>query len=240
MAMSMSKGIDLQDLWDVLLANQTTPGALGSYLRYGQYRNFYDEFRRGAVNAAVWTEGGDDGAWAPGLIAGESSCWRLLTGAVLNQDRYIVGIQNVENGFFSIDEEDADTVTWMCRAKFVHTTNIACMYGMMPTPQLNYVEPVIDCAHFFIDTAIGNNYICRTYNAAAEEQTDSGIAIDTDYHVFAMIWTAASVLFYIDGALVATHAVTVPDQPMGTGITLRTLEAAAKEMRIDYIRVEVS
>jgi hypothetical protein len=98
------------------------------------------------------------------------------------------------------------------------------------------IEPTADCAHIFFDDSLGNNFICRTYEGA-EEQTDSGIVADANYHEFKIVWTLTDVKFYIDTVLVATHTVKVP-----TGTPLRPLfgqraEAGTVESYYDWIYV---
>ena len=238
--MMMSKSINLQDLWNVLRDNQTSPGALGTHLRYGAGLCFYDEFRRGAADVEVWAAGGDDGSWTAGPIAGESTVWRLLTGVATDNDRYIYGLAALRNGVFNPAEFGHSMVNWEARLRLVSITLVSAFWGLVATFQGNYLEPAVDCAHFFADPVVSANFQARSYDGGVEEQTDTGVALDLVNHRFRICWTAASVLFYIDDVLVATHAVRVPDQSMGTEFLIRTEENAAKEMRIDYVRVETA
>jgi hypothetical protein len=70
-----------------------------------------------------------------------------------------------------------------------------------------------DGAYFKYDRAVtGVNWQAVTSNNSDRTTTDTGVAVDTNYHKFKIVVNAAgtSVDFYIDGALVATIATNIP------------------------------
>ncbi|GAI05790.1 unnamed protein product [marine sediment metagenome] len=205
----------------------------------GRHLCFYDDFNRTAEDTDVWTSGGDAGSFTRVTDLSEPTKWRLATGNTIDDDRYIHGDAVPGNKEFSIFEDGYTTVTWEARLSFTSVVDISALWGLFLNPVVDYAEPATRCAHFFADPAITNTFRARSLEAA-EEETDTLVALDTDYHKFKMVWTATSVLFYIDDVLVATHATQVPDAGMITELLIRTEAVAFKNMNIDYNRVEVS
>ena len=201
--------------------------------------NFYDEFDRTGEDTDVWDSGGDAGSFTIVTDLAEPTKWRILTGNVADNDRYIHGDGVIKNKEFSIFEVGYGTVTWEARLSFTSIADISALWGLFTVPPTDYTEPVTRCSHFLADPAISATFRARTYEAA-EEETDTLVALDTAYHKFTIVWTAASVLFYIDDVLVATHATRVPDAGQVTDILIRTEAAATKGINVDYVRVELS
>lgn len=240
MAMSMSRGLSAQDLWNILLSQQTQVGSIGELVRNLATLGFCDEFNRTDEDVDVWVSGGDaGGGFTLGALQDAPTCWRIMTGGALNDDWYIHSLVNTENRVYSIDEDGYTTVTWGARLRLLSVVQISAFWGLVYTAQLNYVEPVIDCAHFFADPVVGGNFYARSHEAA-EEQTDTGVLLDAAWHDYRIEWTAASVLFYIDNVLVATHAAQVPNSRLGTEILLRAEVAATKQAFVDKVKVLVS
>lgn len=241
MAMSLTRGLDPEAVWRVLHGTITQPFSIGALIKDKCARdlNFFDDFNRAGVDADWWTSGGPAGAFNDAQTALLGTLWEMYTGNVLNQDRYIHGDGVIYNKYFSPFDEDMFTVTWELRAHFVNVANIACFMGLLEVPIVNYAEPANECIHFFIDTAISGNIFARSWGGA-EEQTDTGIAADLAPHDYRIVWEAADINFYIDDALVATHAAQVPTQALTTEILLRTLGAAVRYMRFHYLHVEVN
>ena len=74
----------------------------------------------------------------------------------------------------------------------------------------------------------------------AEEQTDSGVAVDLNNVSLKMVWTATSVEFYIDNVLVATHTTRVPDTPLTSELLVRTDHPTdGRYLYIDKVEAEV-
>lgn len=195
--------------------------------------SFYDEFNRGVEDADFWLSGGDAGSFALLSTADFPTVWQLLTGGNIDNDRFIHGLA-IYNKYFVIGFDGYTTLTWEARLNFSSIADISAFFGLLAAVITDYGEPLADCAHFFADPAVNANFNCRSYDGG-EEQSDSGIALDTDFHKFKIIWTVASVLFYIDDVLVGTHATRIPDMPMTTEFLIRTEGAAVKGMRLDSI-----
>lgn len=100
-----------------------------------------------------------------------------------------------------------------------------------------------DWVQFFYSVGgVGGNWLIRTRAAAAVTSQDSGVAPDTDYHIYRIeCHTHGSnhVHFYYDGT-------ETPNSPISTNITalhlqpyffIRTDENVAKSMDIDYVVV---
>ncbi len=95
-------------------------------------------------------------------------------------------------------------------------------------------------AAFRFSTSVPDtNFQCITKGAGSETKTDSGIAADTNFHLFEIYWdkSLAECRFYIDGALVATHSSNLPANGniAYNGAGIRTLTGAAKDFNYSSI-----
>ncbi len=81
---------------------------------------------------------------------------------------------------------------------------------------------------------------CATTSGGGCTATDSGVAADTNRHLFEVSWTGSAFQFKIDGTAVCTNTTTLPgvDQGYGPVVRLRTLEAVAKTLDIGGIYLE--
>ncbi|GAI00858.1 unnamed protein product [marine sediment metagenome] len=201
--------------------------------------NFFDEFNRAVEDTDVWTFGSDGGSFNDMALASEGTIWNLMTGGVIDNDAYIHGDGCTRNKYCTPFELGYDTVTWEARLRVAWATNQSAFYGLIDVPITDFAEPVSDCAHFLVDTTIGATFLARSHQAA-EEQTDTGIALDGLFHRFKIIWSRTQVLFYIDDVLVATHAAQVPTEPGTSELLARTEQAVAQNTYIDYVRMEMS
>jgi len=201
--------------------------------------NFFDEFNRGAPDTDVWTET-LDGAGTFGAVgeADRPTHWTLTTGNVIDNDSGITG-NAVNNKSFTPFEEGYTTVTLETRIRLISVADISALFGLFQTIPTSYAEPATDCVQFLMDPAISATFRARTYDLA-EEETDTLIALDTNYHKLKIIWTRTNVTFYIDNVLVATHATRIPDSMARLAFLVRTEAAGAKWLQIDYVHVEVT
>lgn len=195
-----------------------------------------------AVDTDFWTEGGDaGGGFTVDAVDNEPPSRMLFTQNVLNNDYYI-HLLGKYGKLWNFPADIYRRITFKTRLKMNTTADTQALWGLFEAGAFpaTYAEPVVDCAHFFLDDGVdAANFVCRTYDAAAEEQT-SGSAFDTtDYHDFEFVWSETSVIFTIDDAVVATHATTIPDSPLGIVFLIRTEGAAVKSMDIEYVEVSV-
>ncbi|MBA7650261.1 hypothetical protein ES703_58064 [subsurface metagenome] len=200
--------------------------------------NFYDEFNRQADDPEVWTNAGD-GSFSSFAQVDSPTIWNLTSGNIIDNDHYVEGSTSVYGKRFTPFEEGYSTVTFEARVALVSIVDLSALLGLFETLLTDYAEPASRSMEFFVDPAITNTFRVRTY-AGAEEETDTLVALDTDYHIFKMVWTTTSVLLYIDDVLVATHETQVPDQPMFIEFLIRTEAAANKTVALDYVHVELS
>lgn len=240
MAMNAALGLRPEAVWDLLLATIDDPASIGLLVKDALTRRlrFYDDFNRPEEDTDVWTSGGDAGTFLLSTAGLQPTAWRLTTGGTINDDRYIHGRDVINNKMFTPYEEGIDTVTWEARVRVNQATVLSAFIGTLRDAITDYAEPPSSCAHFLIDPVITNTFRART-RAAAEEETDTLVALDTDWHTFRIVWTIASVLFYIDDVLVATHAAQVPNCAHTSEFLIRTEAAGLKWMDIDYVHVEL-
>lgn len=235
--------LDPLDVWDLPHDVVDDPLSIGQLVKDATARglNFFDSFNFTALDADVWTEGGDAGGASTirdGLDNAETG-WTLRTQNVLNNDWYWVGNANELNKTFTPFESDLTTVDWRVRLGFMGIVTQQALWGLFnANPVLNYAEPVQRCAHFFHDPGVALNYRCRSWSGA-EEETDSGVLVDALPHDFRILWERTQVRFYIDDVLVATHAAQVPLRPMFSEFLIRTGAAANRYLELRSHSVEV-
>jgi len=207
-------------------------------IRDAQSLAFIDQFNAEAIDATIWTDGGEvGGAFSRSPLQG-STIWQIQTGNVVDDDWYISAGGITKNRSYNPGEEGYTTITWEARLSLPSIVDISSLWGLFYAVQANYLEPNVHCVQFFADPAISGTFRARTF-AAAEEETDTLVALDTDLHDFKIVWTLTSVLFYIDGVLVATHATQVPSRTCFTEVLLRTEDNATKYLYLDLVRIEV-
>ena len=235
-----SAGVQAIDIWDLLSSLIVTEDSIGWLLKNElEDLNFYDQFNRMVEDSDIWTSGGDVGGTFTCEPTGpRPTNWTLTTNNIVNEDWYLHGdVVNSKN--FSFEENGYSIVTYETRVKLESIADISVLLGLFVNPVTDYAEPAFDCAQFLIDPAISATFRARSWETA-EEETDTTIALDTDWHTFKIVWTSTSVLFYIDGVLVATHASEVPVQRLFLQYLVRTEDNAIKQLSIDYVSVKLS
>lgn len=180
------------------------------------------------------------GAVAHGQIgAGYPFHTRCTSGNVTNNDVASYGTHNIAPLAKTPIDGIGGATVFEAHVKLDQTTLEYVIIGLDETASMEL--PSFPCAQFLYDTGIGGNWQTLTRDAANEIQ-DSGIAADTDWHIFKILRTAASVIFSIDGVVVTTHVTQVPDagavnRTVQAGVGLRTLANVAKILRYEYVSV---
>jgi len=109
-------------------------------------------------------------------------------------------------GFATIDPDDG--YEQICRAQLSHTTETFFSIASIQPGAANYVE--VCC-----NTDWGNNwYIASDNDSLFVSYTDSGVAIDTDWHWHTMIARSGRIEHLLDGQLINTHTTKVPTVAM--------------------------
>lgn len=91
---------------------------------------------------------------------------------------------------------------------------------------------------FFRVEAAGSavNIFAVTKNGAdLETITDTGVLDGAAFHEFEIIATSSQVKYYLDEVLMATHSTNIPTVMIGSRISIFSLEAVDKKIRIDWI-----
>lgn len=124
-------------------------------------------------------------------------------------------------------------VTIECRVRLSSTSNIFVCYALFFDTNNQII--------FKYDTDDADtNWIIRCRNGGAETVADSGVAPDTNYHVFRIeCFPTGEVHFYIDGVETANSPITtnIPPDYLMPYITLRTRTTSIKSIDIDYVVV---
>ena len=96
--------------------------------------------------------------------------------------------------------------------------------------------------YFWFNQNINNNIYIHCENNTAITELDSGINIDTDYHIYRIETSPTAVRFYIDGVQCANSPITtnIPSDAgdyLQPSLRVNTREDVAKSMDIDYVWV---
>ena len=203
--------------------------------------SYYFNSPAAAVDADFWTEGGDaGGGFSVETVDNEPPSRKIFTSGVINEKYYIHGDGKYAK-LWNLQSSAYRRVHYITKLKANQSGNdILALFGLFEAGAFptDYSEPNIDCAEFFIDVNTDANYACRTFDGG-EEQTSSGVAVDTAYHKFEIVWSETSIIFLIDDAVVATHATQIPDSPLGLVYLVKAEAAAEKSMDIEFVEVSV-
>ncbi len=151
---------------------------------------------------------------------------RLISGAVTGNNRYI-DWANIR--IFLVSKK----VTMEVRAKKASAT--------LQTVRMELNFGVLDRIMFLINQGLGEtNWQLFVREGGASTQVDSGIAVDTDWHVFRIeCFLTGQVHFYIDEVECGNSPVTtnIPPDHLQPRFESETDENAAKTLDIDYVVV---
>ena len=118
------------------------------------------------------------------------------------------------------------TITYEARVKKADVTYKYLYAGML--------DQVIGPGNMIAigDNVNGANYKAYSTLAGATTTTDTGVAIDTSWHIFKIVATPSDVKFYIDGVLKATHTTNIPTTNIGPAVTCYD----SATISVDYVR----
>lgn len=208
------------------------------------YFTYYFNSPVAAVDTDFFTEGGDGGGgFTIDTVDNEPPSRKLYTLGTINSKYYIHGDGKYAK-LWNLASSAYRRVHYVTRLKAnQHGSNILALFGLFeagafPTDYDPAAKPTCDSAYFCIDVDTNANFLSRSYDAA-EEETDSGVAIDSAYHKFEIIWAETSVILLIDDDVVATHSTQIPDSPLGLVYLVKTEENAEKSKDIEYVEVSV-
>ncbi len=200
--------------------------------------NYRFDFNNLAVNLDEWLTGGDVGFVVdPVFVDDEPSLYKITTDNDSGDDAYLHG--NEKFGLvFSINEEGGATVTFEARIRLLSATNVESWFGLINPLITTPVASPPNSTGFF---QTGGNWQAVNENGAAES-TDTGVAPDTSWHKFTIVWDASDILYYIDDVLKATHSTPAnfPLAPIFIEFIVQTEEGASKTMYLDWVTVEVT
>ena len=203
---------------------------------------YYFNHPQVAVDTDFWTEGGNGGGSFAIETADDAPPSRILLPNLAANNDYYIHADAKYAKLWNFPADSYRRVTFKTRLMMNTTANTQALWGLFEAGAFpaTYAEPLCDCAHFFLDDGIdAANFLCRTYDAAAEEET-AGSAFDiTDFHDFSFVWSETSVVFLVDDVVVATHATTIPDSPLGIAFLVRTQDGGVKSLNIEYVMVSV-
>lgn len=202
---------------------------------------YYFNHPAAAVDTDFWTEGGDvGGGFTVDTVDNEPPSRKLYTSGVINEKYYIHADAKYAK-LWNFQASAYRRIHFETNLKAnEHGSHILALFGLFEAGSFpaDYSEPTIDCSHFFIDVDTDANFACRTYDGG-EEETSSGVAVDSEYHKYNFVWAETSVVFMIDDDVVATHSTRIPDSPLGIVFLVKSTEAAQKSLDIEYVEVSV-
>ena len=193
---------------------------------------FFDDFH-GDQLQDEWSEGGVAGT-AVVVDAQTGGIVRFTTGATAFDDYHIQWGEN-PNEVRSLHVDKKATMEF--RLKLAQT-NTVMSFTYLYFDGNNGIN-------FQYDSSVDTNWQIRCMNGGAPTLLDSGVAVDTDYHIFRIechTHGANHVHFYIDGVETANSPITtnIPDDAadyLMPRLFLRTRENVAKIADCDYVYV---
>jgi len=163
---------------------------------------------------------------------------RLATGVTSGYSARSYGDHNIARAQRLPVGSTTVKIVFEAQARLEQTTDCALSVGFT---SVNSIEPLAELVQIFYNSTVGANWQSRSYQSA-EEQTDLGVAVDTNYHIFHIEVASAAVTFYLDGTLKATHSTQIPQAGLPgymyrAQAILVTNAAAAKYARYTYVAV---
>jgi hypothetical protein len=80
--------------------------------------------------------------------------------------------------------------------------------------------------------------MCYCDNGGTHTITNSGVAADTNAHIFGIISTGSTLQYYIDENLVATNSSNLPTANLYPWVDAEPLAASARTINIGRLRLE--
>jgi len=199
---------DNQDQWTKVSTPGGGNGGNGGGLPVdvsAQFQMYDDFFYATASLVQLWenilgTGGIDITISAVGGVVGRNSSGETGSGAGirLNQN----SLCNVDNDFQLRWRIRGTTITLLAMRAGLQPANSnpggTFPFGTEPTPYI-----------WFAHDSSGN-FFARTHDGSTPNSTDTGIPIDTAFHLFEIIKTGSSIEFKIDGVSVATFTTNLP------------------------------
>lgn len=152
---------------------------------------------------------------------------RIITGAI-NGNAYFIDWNNIRSLLVS------KKATMEFRLKLTQTT--------LTTMNHRLFFDNNNCLGFYYDTALGHsNWQIQCVDGGVSTTLDSGIAVDTSYHIFRIeAFPTGQVHFYIDGVETGGSPITtnIPDDAtdyLEPHFRVKTNENATKSVDLDYV-----
>ena len=201
--------------------------------------NYRFDFNNLAVNTDEWLTGGD-GAFSVGPVYrdDEPTQYQLRTTNVDGEAAYIHG--NEKHGLvFTIEEEDKTTVTFETRVRLSDSGFIRFWFGLLSSVITTQESTPPNSTGFY--NSGGANWRAENENGAAED-SDTGVALDTSWHTFKIVWDASDILYYIDDVLKATHSAPAnfPQAPCRIEFLVEADSNSVRTMYVDWVTVDVT
>lgn len=124
------------------------------------------------------------------------------------------------------------------KAKVTSTAGVHVSLGLNVTS-----FGALDRAIFDYDVSLSPNWFAKSANSggATTSSTDTGVAATTSYVEFEIRspnLASANWEYYLNGALVATHVTTSKSRGMNFYLSIASLAAVNKDLRVDYVSFE--
>lgn len=170
-----------------------------------------------------------------GVIASEANRFGLIrrdTGAVAGTVANTNLIPNISTAFTVTNPHQ---VIWVVRLN-VNNNNTEARHGSM-----NLITANPPANGIYIEKAAADtNWFCVTRSGGVQTRTDSGVAVDTNFHTFRYTLNSSGAMFSIDNAGVCgTHTTNLPTGFATPTSQLSNIDAVAKSADYDYFQFNV-
>lgn len=203
---------------------------------YEAVAQFYDDFLRASLGAN-WASSGASVALAEGAQAHrERGIVTLTTGASSNDEAQM----NWGGNF--LGKLGTGRIRVVMAVRLAQTTQFECQFGLTDRPG---DQLATDDTLFFANNPTSSvaNWSAFTSEGGTSgvDSGASGVAGDTDRHIFridAAVFGSSEVKFYIDDVLVHTATTNIPDGNLQPFFYIRTKEAVAKSVHVDWVMID--
>lgn len=226
--------------WDGVQIIQITNGAPVSLYNYRNNIMLQDEFISGVTSSGTigvlgWFSAGGTGVTIGNVEANRIGLFQKSTSAVANTVAHLLlsGTQS------QIPITAIYTNVWITKLNNNDGDTIYRV-GLTSGGTLN---PTVSNGVFFEKAAADTNWFLVTVLGGVAMRTDSGIAVDTNWHNFKIVHNVAPVdsyAFWLDGVLVGTITTNLPNGAIQPFIHIVNTTANAKTFDVDYFEITIT
>jgi len=199
---------------------------------------FYDEFLYNTFPTSTdhWDTQGGIGSWSTVITAIGGQISKQSAGEGASTLRLNLN----ENSLINVAKD------FICRwrTKSAVVSLIAVRQGLIPAnsfPGGTFPFSTENTPYIWFasdGTGATTNWLCETHDGSTQNSTDSGVAIDTSFHLFEVERTGATITYRIDGSVVASFTTNLPTGNLQMLYMVQDGENVGKTQFIDTAEIQ--